>query len=103
MNIDTEISSRILLVDDNPAFVENLAEILQAEGYSVSSSSTCSAALAEAANGFDLVLVDVRLPDGDGTVLTKKLKELSPESEVILLTGYGTVESAAAAVQTGAW
>jgi len=103
MKIDNEISSRILLVDDNPAFVENLAEILLAQGYSVSSSLSCSDALAEAAKGFDLVLADVRLPDGDGTVLTKKLKEINSEAEVILLTGHGTVESAAAAVRTGAW
>src|SRR5262249_52145654 len=103
MNIDSEISPRILLVDDNPAVVENLAEILQAQGYSCRSSLTCSDALAEAAKGFELVLADVRLPDGDGTVLTKKLKEINSEAEVILLTGYGTVESAAAAVRTGAW
>ncbi len=103
LKIDTESSPRILLVDDNPALLENVAEILQQQGYSVSSSLTCSGALAQAANGFDLVLVDVRLPDGDGTSLAQKLKEMNSESEVILLTGYGTIESAAAAVRAGAW
>ncbi len=103
MKLDTESSPRILLVDDNPAFVENLAEILQTEGYSVSWSLNCSGALAEAKNGFDLVLTDLRLPDGDGTSLAQQLKQLNSESEVILLTGYGTLESAAAAVRAGAW
>jgi signal transduction histidine kinase len=103
MKLNTESSPRILLVDDNPAFVENLAEILQAQGYSVTPSLTCSAAMAEAAKGFDLVLVDVKLPDGDGTSLAQKLKDMNSESEVILLTGYGTLESAAAAVRAGAW
>src|SRR5215813_7474970 len=103
MKADGESSPRILLVDDNPAFVENLTEILQGEGYSVAATFSCAGALAAAEKGFDLVLVDLRLPDGDGTSLAQKLKEMNSESEVILLTGYGTIESAAAAVRAGAW
>lgn len=103
MKVDTGSSPRILVVDDNPAFVDNLAEILEAEGYSVSSSLTYSGALAEAKKGFDLVLSDLRLPDGDGTSLAHQLKQMNSAAEVILLTGYGTIESAAAAVRAGAW
>ena len=103
MKAEGESAPRILLVDDNPAFVENLTEILQAEGYSVAATFSCAGALAAAEKGFDLVLVDLRLPDGDGTSLAQKLKEMNSESEVILLTGYGTIESAAAAVRAGAW
>jgi len=103
MKADTRSSPRILVVDDNQAFVDNLAEILEAEGYSVSSSLSCVGALAEAKKGFDLVLTDLRLPDGDGTSLAHQLKQMNAQSEVILLTGYGTIESAAAAVRAGAW
>src|ERR1700687_3754626 len=103
MKVDTGTLPRILVVDDNPAFVDNLAEILKAQGYAVSSSLSCSAALVEAKKGFDLVLTDLRLPDGDGTSLAHQLKQTNAESEVILLTGYGTIESAAAAVRAGAW
>jgi signal transduction histidine kinase len=103
MKVNRESSPRILLVDDNPAFVENLTEILQADGYSVAATFSCAGALTAAEKGFDLVLVDLRLPDGDGTSLAQKLKEMNSESEVILLTGYGTIESAAAAVRAGAW
>jgi len=93
---------RVLLVDDNRALVENLAEILEEAGYAVRSAGTCAAALAPAAEGFDVALVDLKLPDGDGTELAPRLKELSPNGEVVLLTGFATLESAVAAVRAGA-
>ena len=93
---------RILVVDDNTALVDNLAEILEGAGYSVSGSATCGGALALAREGFDVALVDLRLPDGDGTALAPQLKEVSPDGEVVLLTGFATLESAVAAVRAGA-
>ncbi|HET7823974.1 MAG TPA: ATP-binding protein [Anaeromyxobacter sp.] len=94
---------RILVVDDNEALVDNLAEILEAAGYAVRGASTCAAALALAREeGFDVALVDLRLPDGDGTALAPQLKEVSPDGEVVLLTGFATLESAVAAVRAGA-
>jgi two-component system, NtrC family, sensor histidine kinase HydH len=93
---------RILVVDDNEALVENLAEILHGAGYSVRGASTCAAALPLAREGFDVALVDLRLPDGDGTALAPQLKEVSPDGEVVLLTGFATLESAVAAVRAGA-
>ena len=94
---------RILVVDDNPAFIENLIEILTGDGYSATGYSTCAAALAGAVNGFEIALIDLRLPDGDGTTLAPKLKEYAPDSEVVFLTGFATVETAAAAVRAGAF
>ncbi len=93
---------RILVVDDNQALVENLAEILEGAGYSVRGAGTCAAALSHARAGFDVALVDLRLPDGDGTALAPQLKEVSPDGEVVLLTGFATLESAVAAVRAGA-
>jgi two-component system sensor histidine kinase HydH len=93
---------RILLVDDNRQLVENLREILEEAGYSVLSAGTCAGALPLAAEGFDVALVDLKLPDGDGTALAPRLKELSPTGEVVLLTGFATLESAVAAVRAGA-
>ncbi len=49
--------------------------------------ATCAAALALARDGFDVALVDLRLPDGDGTALAPQLKEIQPDGEVVLLTG----------------
>jgi len=96
-------SARILVVDDNAALVENLIEILAAEGTEVSAAASCAEARLEAAKGLDVALVDLHLPDGEGGQLAREIKELQPGSEVILLTGHATVESAAASVRAGAF
>ncbi len=93
---------RILIVDDNAALVANLTEILEEAGYSAHGHGSCAAALRGAREGFDVALVDLRLPDGDGTALAPQLKEASPDGEVVLLTGFATLESAVAAVRAGA-
>jgi signal transduction histidine kinase len=93
---------RVLVVDDNASLVENLTEILEDAGYTVHGYGTCRGALAGAREGFDVALVDLRLPDGDGTALAPQLKEASPDGEVVLLTGFATLESAVAAVRAGA-
>jgi two-component system, NtrC family, sensor histidine kinase HydH len=94
---------RVLVVDDNASLVENLTEILEDAGYSVRGHGTCATALAGAREeGFDVALVDLRLPDGDGTALAPQLKEAAPDGEVVLLTGFATLESAMAAVRAGA-
>jgi len=93
---------RVLIVDDNAGLVENLAEILEEAGYATRGAASCAAAILAARDGFDVALVDLRLPDGDGTALAPRLKELSPDGEVVLLTGFATLESAVAAVRAGA-
>jgi two-component system sensor histidine kinase HydH len=93
----------ILLVDDNAALVDNLAEVLGDVGYVVKQAGSCAAARRQAAGGFDVALVDLRLPDGDGTALGRELKESAPDAQVILLTGHASTESAAAAVRAGAF
>lgn len=93
---------RLLVVDDNQSLVDNLSEILSEAGYVVHGANTCASALRAARDGFDVALVDLKLPDGDGTVLAPRLKELSPDGEVVLLTGFATLESAVAAVRAGA-
>ncbi len=93
---------RVLTVDDNADFADNLKEILEDAGYQVRAAASCAAARKAAGEGFDVALVDVKLPDGDGTALAAELKQLTPDSEVVLLTGFATLESAAAAVRAGA-
>jgi two-component system sensor histidine kinase HydH len=93
---------RVLVVDDNAAFLDNLQELLGDEGYEVGIADSCRAARERAKGGFDVALVDLRLPDGDGTALAAELKQELPESEVVLLTGFATLETAVAAVRAGA-
>lgn len=95
--------ARILLVDDNVQLTDNLTEILQDAGHTVLSAATCAEARARGQAGFDVALVDVKLPDGDGTLLASSLHEQFPETAIVLLTGFATVETAAAAVRTGAF
>lgn len=92
----------VLLVDDSPALIDNLTEILDEAGYVVRSAGTIADASRIAAQGFDVALVDLQLPDGNGGALATQLKEKFPESEVVLLTGFANFESAQAAIKTGA-
>lgn len=94
---------RVLLVDDNAALVDNLAQILGDEGYDVRTASTGAQALDGARIGFDVALLDVRLPDANGTELAERLREISPEGAIVLLTGFATLETAIAAVRAGAF
>lgn len=97
------MKARILIVEDNQAFVTNLTEILTDMGHEVRSAHRCDDALALSKEWLHLALVDLRLPDGEGTHLAEQLKEQNPDCEVILLTGHASVESAAAAVRAGVW
>jgi signal transduction histidine kinase len=97
------VTPRVLLVDDNAALVDNLRETLEDEGYHVATAGTVSQAVKAAAGGFDVALVDLRLPDGDGTGLTGQLRREHPDAAIVMLTGNATVETAAAAVRAGAF
>lgn len=93
----------VLVVDDNVDLADNLAELLGGAGYQVRCAATCAGAISEAeAGGFDVALVDLHLPDGDGNTLASRLKEHAPDGQVVLLTGFATLESAMQAVRAGA-
>jgi PAS domain S-box-containing protein len=95
---------RILVVDDNRDLAENIAELFsgQAGECRVAHSAAAGRALAEAAD-FDLAIVDIRLPDRSGVELTRELKDLRPDCEVILMTANASLDSAVAAVRQGTY
>jgi signal transduction histidine kinase len=95
--------SKVLIVDDNQELSENLREILELNGYQAGVAASRQAGLLESKNGFDVALVDVVLPDGDGTELAALLKDEHPESEIVMLTGHAAIETASSAVRAGAF
>jgi len=93
----------ILVVDDERLIRWSLVQQLQREGYRVQSAETGREALRRAQDEPpDLVLLDIRLPDGDGLELLERLRARSPECLVIMMTAHGGVESAVRAMKLGA-
>jgi two-component system, NtrC family, response regulator AtoC len=97
-------TAKILVVDDDPEIVTILAELLGKDGHQVSSCVTGAAAVALGIqHRFDVILADIRLPDMDGLAVLRSFQGSSPESAVILMTAFGTVEVAIQAIKAGAY
>jgi DNA-binding response OmpR family regulator len=95
---------KILVVDDEEVTRLSLAEILSLEGYQVASAQSGEEALQELEKEtFDLVLLDLVMKEVDGLQVMEAVKGLSPETVVIMLTAYGTLESAIQAMRRGAY
>ena len=93
----------ILIVDDEPEVRESLEELLGSEGYTLDSASTAEEGLKRLTDGnFDLALLDVNLPDGNGLDLLKSLKRESPDTGVIMITAYDSSRTAFQASKEGA-
>ncbi|MBC8446130.1 MAG: response regulator, partial [Chloroflexi bacterium] len=94
----------VLIVDDDEGMCRTLNLLLQWKGYQLATAGTGEAALALARQRFfNVALVDIRLPDMTGTDLLAQLKKLHPDLEVLLITGYATLDSAMHAVAEGAY
>ena len=94
----------ILVVDDEVTITDSLKLLLSDHGYDASTSAT--AAEAEtllARHWFDLVFLDLRLPDADGFRLLEHIKQVSPETEVILMTAHGSLDITIEAIKRGAF
>ncbi len=98
------MKDRVLVIDDDAALREMLSDLLSAWGYEVTTAQSAvevRAALDKAQP--DAVLLDWQLPDGDGIELLPVIKKQWPETQVIVLTGYGTFDLAVEAVKRGAF
>jgi two-component system, NtrC family, response regulator AtoC len=93
----------VLIVDDEELVRWSLRERLLKDGYTVLESGSVAGATEKQTPAVDLVLLDQRLPDGDGLTLLRQIKELSPDTLVILMTAFSTVENAVAAMRHGAY
>ena len=95
---------RILVVDDDPSDLDVIAESLEREGYDVAKAESGKEALRliESEN-FNLIITDLKLPDIDGMEILRRAKAEIPHVQVIVLTGYGTIEGAVEAMRSGAF
>lgn len=94
----------ILVVDDEEAQRTLLAGFLEKKDYTVTAAASGKEAIEKNRTaGFDLAILDLKMPEIDGVETMAKMKEIDPETDFIILTGYGTVESAVEAMKLGAY
>jgi len=94
----------ILVIDDDRIILDSLCEFLSLEGFKTNGAESIKAALVELERqSYSLVITDVNLPDGDGLELLETIKQEHPQTVAIVITGYGTIESAVRAIKQGAY
>jgi two-component system, NtrC family, response regulator len=96
--------SKVLIIDDEEKLRKLLVRIIALEGIDVTEADTVKAGIKKLEDSsVDVILCDVKLPDGNGVDLVKELKRISPVSEIILLTAYGNVPDGVQAIKNGAF
>jgi DNA-binding response OmpR family regulator len=94
---------QILVVDDDEAICKTLSAILQSEGYQTTTATTAKEAIEKTRTQFfNIALLDIKLPDIEGTQLLAQLQEISPETIKIMITGYPSLKNAVDALNYGA-
>ena len=96
--------AKILIIDDEEQLRKLLARIIALEGYEVAEAADCAGGLRMLRRYEpDVVLCDVKLPDGNGVEMVGRIKEAAPATEVILLTAYGNIPDGVQAIKNGAF
>jgi CheY-like chemotaxis protein len=102
VEVDTP-KAHILAVDDEPVVLDSFRKILVLEGFSVDTVETAQEALGLVRkHDYDFVFTDLKMPGMDGLDLTKAVKHLRPDIDVVMITGYGTIETAVSTMRFGA-
>jgi two-component system response regulator AtoC len=97
-------TGEILVVDDDQRMRELVAKVLAREGYAVRALPRAREVLQALAEGpADLVITDLRMPEMDGLTLLQEIKRLSPDTSVLLMTAFGSIDSAVQAIKAGAY
>ncbi|MFQ5739155.1 MAG: response regulator [Acidobacteriota bacterium] len=96
----------VLLVEDNNDLRDAVGQCLDSKGYKVTKCGTCreaSMALERPGSSFDILLVDLKLPDGEGLEVLKKARKHNPQLLAAIMTGYASLETALKAIRLGAY
>ena len=97
------MTKKLLIVDDDLPFRERLTRSMEKKGFLVSSAEGFKEGIKSASEtSFDYAVVDMRLEDGSGLELVKEIQKVSPNTKSLLLTGYGNIATAVAAIKSGA-
>jgi len=100
---DSGIAKRLLIVDDDRPFRERLAKALERRGFAVTAVEKVSEGIAMARLQVPkFAVLDLRLQDGSGLDVVPVIREADPNSRIVILTGYGNIATAVAAVKAGA-
>ncbi len=95
---------KLLIVDDELSVRDSLGKWFREEGYEIGTAENAGEALTRMAEGrWDLALLDIKMRGTDGIELQRRLHEIDPDLIVIIMTGYGSVETAVAALKNGAY
>ena len=98
------IGSKILLVDDEIVFTDNMSKLLNARGYRVTAVNSGDAAIQKLSEDeFDVVVLDLKMPGMDGLTTLKEIKKLDLFTQTLILTGHGSIDSALEAIKLGAY
>lgn len=101
--MDEKLKARVLLVDDEVEFLQTLSTRLELRGLKVDTAESGEAAISKVEQQeFDVIVVDLSMPGIDGIETMERIKDINPSAEIIMLTGYGSVESGVKAIKTGA-
>jgi DNA-binding NtrC family response regulator len=99
-----QTSARLLIVDDDPVALDLLREVLSKEGYEVVSALSAEEAISQGIeNIFDVIITDVRMGEKDGMDVLRSFKKTSPETAVIMITAFGSIDTAIEAIREGAF
>ena len=100
-----ESSGTILVVDDDAVARQLLADALRKDGYDVEIAGGGADAIAalDRAKRFDVVLTDIRMGEVDGLAVLREFRQRSPETAIVLLTAFGSMDGAVEAIKQGAY
>ncbi len=94
---------KVLVVDNEPVVVNSMRKALMSKGFSVEAAYTFAEALAQVlSQKYSLVLLDIRMPDGNGLDLLQRIKHKRPDLQVVIVTGYASIDTAVEAIRKGA-